>query len=113
MYGQLGVVTCGREKAVNAYVSRPNALSQIALGHQLQLNGTIQTIEHVRVGLPGKAANDLAHPARLEQGLLHRPTTALASCLRAVFAHALSTLLLHFSPCHVNAAWVTSAKPIL
>ena len=69
VFGQLGAVPCGREKPANARASRPNALGQIALGHQLQLDlaRTVQTIEYIRVSLPGETANDLAHPTRLEQ----------------------------------------------
>ena len=57
------------EKRADAGASRADALGQVALRHQfqLQLAGTVQAVEHLAVGLARKAADDLAHAAGLQQ----------------------------------------------
>jgi hypothetical protein len=67
--GQFGAVARGREESADASARRANALGQIALGGELELDfsAAIQAIKNVTVNLARKAANDLAHPPGLEQ----------------------------------------------
>ena len=68
-FGKLGAVTCRREKPANASAGGADALGQIALGDEFELNlaAVVKAIKNVGVGLPGKAANDLSHPTRFEE----------------------------------------------
>jgi len=59
----------GREERADACAGRADALGEVALWHELKLDlaAAVESVEHVRIGLPGKRADDLAHTSRLEQ----------------------------------------------
>src|SRR5690606_8011334 len=61
--GQFGSKTCGAKECADAGPGGAQALGQGALGDQFELDlaSAIQRVEHVRIGLAGEAANDLAH----------------------------------------------------
>ena len=46
-----------------------DALGEVALRHEFefQLAGAVEAVEHLRIGLAREGADDLAHPARLQQ----------------------------------------------
>ena len=62
-------ITCWGKKCAHSGTGGPNPLSQITLWHQLQFNfsAPIKRIEHMRVRLTWKAANDFSHATCLEQ----------------------------------------------
>src|SRR3989344_2498552 len=66
---QFGAIGRGAEKGADARARSAQALGQIALGHQLQLQlaTAIQVVKHIAVHMARKTADDLAHLARLEQ----------------------------------------------
>jgi hypothetical protein len=57
------------EEGADAGAGRADALGQVALRHQLELElaAAVQAVEHLAVGLAREAADDLAHAAGLEQ----------------------------------------------
>src|SRR6266403_295010 len=67
--GQLGAVARRRKEAANAGARRSDALSEVALRHQFELDlaGAKQAIEDLRVDLTREAADDVAHAPGLEQ----------------------------------------------
>jgi hypothetical protein len=67
--GQLRAVARGAEEGTDAGARGADALGQVALGHQFEfeLAAAVQAVEHLAVGLARKAADDLAHTARLQQ----------------------------------------------
>ena len=62
-------VAGGREEAADAGAGGADALGQVALRHQFELDlaGAVQRIEHMRIALPRERADDLAHPAGFQQ----------------------------------------------
>lgn len=66
---ELGAVARGAEEGADAGTGRADALGQVALRHQLELElaAAVERVEDVAVGLARKAADDLAHAAGLEQ----------------------------------------------
>ncbi len=69
VFRQFGTVAGGREECADAGAGGADALGQIALRYQfeLQLAAAIQPVKNLAVGLTREAADDLAHPACLEQ----------------------------------------------
>ena len=69
-FGQFGAVGRGAEKSADARAGGADALGQVALRHQFEfkLAAAVQRVKHLAVGLPGKAADDLAHAPGLEEG---------------------------------------------
>src|SRR3954470_6387770 len=62
-------IACRREERTDAGARGANALSEIALRHQLELHVSrpIKSVEHIRIRLAWEGTNDLAHAAGLEQ----------------------------------------------
>ena len=67
--GQLGAEAGRREEGADAGTGCAQALGQVALGHEFELDlaGAVQFVEHPGVSLAREAADDLAHAAGLEQ----------------------------------------------
>ncbi len=68
-FGERRAVTGRRIERADPGTCGVDALGQVALRYQLELElaRSIQPVEHPRVGLAGKRADDLLHPPRLEQ----------------------------------------------
>ena len=68
-FGEQRAVAGRREERADAGAGGADALGEIALRHELELDlaGAVQRVEHVRIGLARKRADDLAHALRLEQ----------------------------------------------
>src|SRR6218665_1595393 len=69
VFGQLRAESRGGEEGADTRTGCTQPLGQIALRNQLQLDlaAPVEIVKDPGVGLPGKAADDLAHTARLEQ----------------------------------------------
>ena len=67
--GERRAVAGRREERADAGAGGADALGEVALRHQLELDlaGAVERVEHVRVGLARERADDLAHAPRLEQ----------------------------------------------
>src|SRR5699024_6822455 len=59
----------GREESADAGTRRANALGEVALGYELELDlsRTVEAVEHPRIRLPRERADDPAHASRREQ----------------------------------------------
>ena len=57
------------KKSTDAHTGSTNTLGQVTLRHQFKLDFScsVQAIKNVRIRLPRKRTNHLAHPARLKQ----------------------------------------------
>ncbi|ABA51189.1 hypothetical protein BURPS1710b_A1553 [Burkholderia pseudomallei 1710b] len=68
-FGELRAVARRREEAADTGARRANPLGEVALRYQFELDlaRAIQRVEHLRIGLPRKRADDLAHAPRLQQ----------------------------------------------